>query len=99
MATLTPPSYAQGTRYTTNTSNVTSWTITGSTWMTGTYIAGTGSVTNWFGTPVKKKVKDGKYQVRCRSCARWAKVIREYQNAVFVVDCERCLGEQAGFIA
>lgn len=44
------------------------------------------------------QVKKGKYRVRCRGCARWAKVLRGYGSGL-VVNCDRCLGEKPGFLA
>ena len=55
----------------------------------------TGTNLGWL--PPKAKVKDGKYRVRCRGCARWAKIIEE-KSGYLTVNCERCLGKNQGFI-
>lgn len=56
----------------------------------------------WHPMGAVPKVKDGKYRVRCRGCARWAKVISQRQvvggPTRWRVNCERCMGENDGFV-
>ena len=40
-------------------------------------------------------VKNGKYNVHCSICGRWAKLV---QRVPARVRCERCLGETAGLV-
>lgn len=75
--------------------------VTGSTTSSITYtINYTGTFTwatnNTWDPP--KKIKNGKYQVRCRECGRWAKVLKELPNWRWLVWCDRCLGENEGMI-
>ena len=92
------------------TTPVQSWKYVGTTPMytarfTGNFTTTTSytGIQNWgnnlsFATwQPPSKIKNGKYRVRCRSCAQWAKVIGE-KGPTLIVNCKRCLGENEGFI-
>lgn len=89
--------YSTGTNWTYVGTNTATSTVTFNyTWnMNTTYLTGGNS---WV---PPKKVKNGKYRVRCRGCARWAKIIDEktsgWGNPVWKVHCSRCFGENEGF--
>jgi hypothetical protein len=42
------------------------------------------------------QIKSRRYNVRCRSCARWAKIVKMHSRWDITVDCQRCLGLNKG---
>lgn len=96
---------ASSVRFTTAASTTATYNVT-MTWGSGT-TAGAGtngslytqtfSGQNWALQKINKR-----HRVRCRGCARWAKVVDKKQagwGISYTVNCERCMGENPGFVA
>ncbi len=97
---------ATSATFATAASTIATYTVT-MTWGTSTTaVVGTngntytGNITGPKWVSPKKLPK--RHRIRCRGCARWAKVIDKKMlatgNVAYTVHCERCLGKNPGFI-
>lgn len=88
------------TGWQTNFSGTRVWTASvNGTQIIPTTMTTTSNVLTWsYGIVNHTKVRNGKYRVRCKGCSRWAKILDE-RGYVLKVQCERCFGENEGYIS